>query len=587
MEYAANWVNELIKHQPEYSSSLNSSWIFYGMVSDSGGFMRGEADGIPSRVASGPTGSRSRWDFDGSYGDWYGAHEIGHVLDQHHADFCGAESAWLIEPDYPYAGGWIGNGWRYFGFDAGNPGLGVAQRPIPSNWTDVMTYCDNEWISDYTYTRIRNYIQGNGAFTALDAPPATADILAPLAVDTLSVAGQIQTVVQAAAVTYAARETIAALPPGPPAGDYHLRLLNGSGGILSDTTFEPVTNTENRDMAAFDLTVVYIAGARKISIYSDITQSEIGSRAISLNAPTVSGVTHNGGASWPTSGPIQISWTGADVNGDPLRYAILYSFDNRATWRLVGYSGGESSITIDASQFEGTKAALGYLRVVANDGVLTGYAESGPFSVANKAPQVMISSPADGSSYVFGQTVTLEGSAQDFEDGTLPDVFLSWSSSIDGSLGTGSLLQADLLSPGTHTITLSAMDTQGLIGTASVTINVQASAGPRLAQLAVNPTPLLYRMDFGGKLPDPQPLFIRNLGDGSIDWTVTADQPWVTIPTGTGKGDTDMNITVDPSSLPVGDHSAVLTITSTAGTQTLPVSFTITGHAIYVPLLRR
>jgi hypothetical protein len=126
-----------------------------------------------------------------------------------------------------------------------------------------------------------------------------------------------------------------------------------------------------------------------------------------------------------------------------------------------------------------------------------------------------------------------------------------------------------------------------LIGTASVTINVQAAAGPRLAQLAVNPTPLLYRMDFGGKLPDPQPLFIRNLGDGSIDWTVTADQPWVTIPTGTGKGDTDMNITVDPSILPVGDHSAVLTITSTAGTQTLPVSFTITGHAIYVPLLRR
>ena len=250
-----------------------------------------------------------------------------------------------------------------------------------------MTYCDNEWISDYTYTRIRNYIQGNGAFTALDAPPATADILTPLAVDTLSVAGQIQTVVQAAAVTYAARETIAALPPGPPAGDYHLRLLNGSGGILSDTTFEPVTNTENRDMAAFDLTVVYIAGARKISIYSDITQSEIGSRAISLNAPTVSGVTHNGGASWPTSGPIQISWTGADVNGDPLRYAILYSFDNRATWRLVGYSGGESSITIDASQFEGTKAALGYLRVVANDGVLTGYAESGPFTWPTRSPR--------------------------------------------------------------------------------------------------------------------------------------------------------------------------------------------------------
>ena len=213
--YAANWVNEQIKHQPEFSSAVNSAWIFYGMVFDSGGFMRGEANGIPSRVASGPSGpGNAGWDFDGSYGDWYAAHEIGHVLDQHHADYCGAESA-FFEPNYPYAGGWIGNGWQYFGFDAGYPALGVAQRPIPNNWTDVMTYCNNEWISDYTYTRIRNYIQSNGAFTTLDAPPPAADVLAPAAVDTLSVAGQIQTVVQAAAVTYAARETIAAAPASP------------------------------------------------------------------------------------------------------------------------------------------------------------------------------------------------------------------------------------------------------------------------------------------------------------------------------------------------------------------------------------
>ena len=71
---------------------------YYGLVSDGDGsfFMRGLASGIPgtadpSTVASGPTGVNTwGWDTDGSYGDWYTGHELGHTFGRFHAEFCGA-----------------------------------------------------------------------------------------------------------------------------------------------------------------------------------------------------------------------------------------------------------------------------------------------------------------------------------------------------------------------------------------------------------------------------------------------------------------------------------------------------------------
>jgi hypothetical protein len=55
-------------------------YVYYGMVDDGGGFMRGKAAGIPGTIASDPTGSgRFAWDTDGSNGDSYGGHEIAHT----------------------------------------------------------------------------------------------------------------------------------------------------------------------------------------------------------------------------------------------------------------------------------------------------------------------------------------------------------------------------------------------------------------------------------------------------------------------------------------------------------------------------
>jgi hypothetical protein len=95
----------------------------------------------------------------------------------------------------------------------------------------------------------------------------------------------------------------------------------------------------------------------------------------------------------------------------------------------------------------------------------------------NAAPTVSISSPIDGSSFEQGTSVTLTGSANDAEDGNL-SASISWSSSIDGGLGTGSSVSTSSLSVGTHTVTASVSDNGGLSATASVSVTITAPPPP-------------------------------------------------------------------------------------------------------------
>lgn len=152
---------------------------------------------------------------------------------------------------------------------------------------------------------------------------------------------------------------------------------------------------------------------------------------------------------------------------------VLYSSDDRVMWCVLATGMTHNSFTVDSSTLEGPSgAATGYFRVVANDGVLTGFADSGPFSVAGKAPVAWITSPITNSTYAYGQIVALEGSGVDLEDGSPDDAGLTWSFDRDCLLGTGRLLHPSLLSVGTHTITLKATDSDGSTSTATTVVNV-------------------------------------------------------------------------------------------------------------------
>ncbi|MFJ9718768.1 hypothetical protein ACIRPQ_22975 [Streptomyces sp. NPDC101213] len=162
---------------------------YYGMVADSGFFMRGAASGVPAlpdptTVASGPTGPADfGWDFDGAYGDWYGAHELGHTLGRRHPGFCGESHDDLL--NYPFKNGQLGDETHAFaGFDVGDAALGLPMRALPGErWHDVMTYCAFQWPSSYTYEGVRRRLLAEDALVSGTGPvsePVPAAPPAPL-----------------------------------------------------------------------------------------------------------------------------------------------------------------------------------------------------------------------------------------------------------------------------------------------------------------------------------------------------------------------------------------------------------------------
>src|SRR5207237_5618983 len=131
----------------DVAAGVDKRTHYYGMVADGGFFMRGFAAGIPGQpdpsvVASGPTGPNSwGWDFDGSYGDWYGGHELGHTFGRKHPGFCGESHD---DPSSPYPAGQLASSDSSFvGFDVGDGGLNIPMAALPgTKWHDFMTYCN-------------------------------------------------------------------------------------------------------------------------------------------------------------------------------------------------------------------------------------------------------------------------------------------------------------------------------------------------------------------------------------------------------------------------------------------------------------
>ncbi len=208
-----------------------------------------------------------------------------------------------------------------------------------------------------------------------------------------------------------------------------------------------------------------------------------------ITAPT-DGNSYNSGVN------VVFQGTGTDTEDGPLSGASLVwrsSLDNQigtgATLAVDDLSSGTHVITLTATDSGGDTGT---------DSIVV--------TINNQLPTAVITSPSNNSTFDEGDTITLAGSGTDPEDGSLSGASLVWTSNLDGQIGTGAIVAWDDPSEGNHIITLTAFDSQGSTGTATVTIT--AGNAPPTAQI-INPVNGSRfnegdTINFYGTVSDPQ-----------------------------------------------------------------------------------
>jgi hypothetical protein len=273
-----------------------------------------------------------------------------------------------------------------------------------------------------------------------------------------------------------------------PQGDYAVELRDQTSQILSSMTFTvtfeseydghggpsdpdspPPFPPEPTKVEDVSFIMPWVDGTTQI-VLTHLGEI-IDSRLVSANLPQVKITSPLEQETWLPKSSHLLTWEGSDADGDPLTYSIFYSNNGGATWILFDTELTGTSRLINTDEMAGGSDTR--FRVVATDGVNTGFDETDQaITIPNQAPQALILSPETGSSFLPGSLVVLEGIGTDMEDGTLPDDALTWSSDVQGSLGIGPSLPLNVLSFGTHLITLTVKDSYGIPSTYTVEIQI-------------------------------------------------------------------------------------------------------------------
>ena len=581
-----------------------SSVLMYGMAAngtDKGTsyFFRGQAES--GNVSSGPTQVNAGWDTDSTNADFYAAHEIGHTLGRGHPTLKAANGGSVAmtttlaanncsdydgtadggDRGYPWAYANIGGDTNTEGFDAGDPSFKLPFRVYNQpTWKDFMSYCNNQWIGDYTYEGIRTFLRNRPAAAQLLNRANVSPQSVQAAGDWVSVEGYINEDGSGAQLSRVRRISDVAEIPGRVDGDYAIQLTDGSATLAT----YPFTPDDAHDLHAlsFAHVVTTVAGTTQINIVRVADGVVLASKALSPNAPAISNVALQN-APDPVSGTVTLAWTASDADaGDQnaLMFDVFYSRDAGATVQPVRLGITGTSTALDTSTLPG---GAGHFQVVATDGTRTASANSAPITLAAKPPLPRILSPEADAHKVYGQLINFSGEGLDWQDGSVSDANLVWTTQ-RGPLGTGRLFSVEALAAGINVITLTATNSAGLTASTRITVFVDDDLSDIGSTLMASPDSFAFTFGGNAEVAQTQTLQVVNVAGTGMEWSATSNVPWLTLSAASGNADrSDVVLTANPAGLANGDYTGQITLTNTSSTPAqvvvVPVSLSINNNA--------
>jgi hypothetical protein len=510
-------------------------------------------------------------------------HEIAHNLNRDHVA-CGLPKGEIGDTQYPHPNQQIstvltGNE-SYYGFNINTKTI------YPPTYKDVMSYCWPNWISPYNYKammeRLKTHYNPPAAVNA--AGSDAAQVIAVANSPIMLVSGRITSTVAGTIDDVEDSTATGDIITATNESDFSLRLEDSAGQTLATYPVTPkvVDRHGQARYTIYNLVAPRPANLTRIVLLHD--EDELAERVASSTAPTIT-LLSPVGEEVIESGPLTITWTASDTNesavaaalSSELTYNIDYSTDDGATWRELALDWPDTTLILDSTDLPGSPTAR--VRVSANDGFLTTFAESYTFSVTNKLPVAVILTDDLSRYYVGGQSILLEGAGYDLEDGEVND--LNWYSDRDGLLGSGPslLLNADELAEGSHIIYLEAIDSNGqssfdnLAAEApgeeaveeeqdSVTFDIFYDPLSLPAELAVGPNLGFFTVEGANEILTDT-LDVSNLGDGALGWSAASDAANVTLSSTSGDAPTTVVVSVDTTGLTYGLYQGTLTFTPT------------------------
>jgi hypothetical protein len=168
---------------------------------------------------------------------------------------------------------------------------------------------------------------------------------------------------------------------------------------------------------------------------------------------------------------LRIEWSAFDADGDTLSHTVLYSRDGGFSWLPLVVNTTANWFEFNADDVPESLGESGVFRVNTTDGLNVSSGDSPQYALAAPhPPDTFLLTPNNNDSYPQHAPVALHAASWDYEDLMLTGAQVTWTSSIDGPIGTGLLFINSNLSPGTHTITVTGTDTEGLYTSKSVAI---------------------------------------------------------------------------------------------------------------------